>query len=97
MDAFVALYLFLLAIFIAYLVSSKVPSIFQPSLLSASSFINSIVLIAAMIIIGVADTTAQTIIGFIAVVFASANMVGGYVLTSRLLQLFNKNDEAGGK
>jgi len=97
MDAFVALYLFLLAIFIAYFVSSKVPSIFQPSLLSASSFINSIVLIAAMIIIGVADTTAQTIIGFIAVVFASANMVGGYVLTSRLLQLFNKNDEAGGK
>lgn len=97
MDAFVALYLFLLAIVIAYLVSSKVPSIFQSSLLSASSFINSIVLIGAMIVMGTADTTAQTTIGFIAVVLASANMVGGYVVTSRLLQLFNKNNEAGDK
>jgi len=97
MDAFVALYLFLLAIVIAYFVSSKVPSIFQPSLLSASSFINSVVLIAAMIIMGTADSTIQTIIGFIAVALASANMVGGYVLTSRLLQLFNKNDETGDK
>ncbi len=97
MDAFVALYLFLLAIVIAYLVSSKVPSIFQSSLLSASSFINSIVLIGAMIVMGTADTTAQTTIGFIAVVLASANMVGGYVITSRLLQLFNKNNEAGDK
>ncbi len=97
MDAFVALYLFLLAIVIAYLVSSKVPSIFQSSLLSASCFINSIVLIGAMIVMGTADTTAQTTIGFIAVVLASANMVGGYVVTSRLLQLFNKNNEAGDK
>ena len=97
MDAFIALYLFLLAIVIAYLVSSKVPSIFQSSLLSASSFINSIVLIGAMIVMGTADTTAQTTIGFIAVVLASANMVGGYVITSRLLQLFNKNNEAGDK
>ena len=97
MDAFVALYLFLLAIVIAYLVSSKVPSIFQSSLLSASSFINSIVLIGAMIVMGTADTTAQTTIGFIAVVLASANMVGGYVITSRLLKLFNKNNEAGDK
>ena len=97
MDPFVALYLFLLALVIAYLVASKVPAILQSSILSGASFINSIVLIAAMITMGSANSTTQTIIGFIAVALASANMVGGYVITSRLLQLFHKNDETGDK
>lgn len=97
MDAFVALYIFLLAVVVAYLISSKVPAIFQNSLLSAASFTNGVILIAAMIVMGNAETNTQTILGFIAVVFASANAVGGYVLTSRLLQLFDKNDKAGDK
>lgn len=97
MDAFVALYIFLLAVVVAYLISSKVPAIFQNSLLSGASFTNGVILIAAMIVMGNAETNTQTILGFIAVVFASANAVGGYVLTSRLLQLFDKNDKAGDK
>lgn len=97
MDAFVALHIFLLVIVVAYLISSKVPAIFQNSLLSGASFINSIVLITAMLAMGSATTTAQTVLGFIAVAFASANAVGGYVLTSRLLKLFNKNEKTGDK
>lgn len=97
MDAFVALYIFLLAIVAGYLISSKVPAIFQTSLLSGASFINGLILIGAMVVLGNADTTAQTIIGVIAVILAAANAVGGYILTSRLLQLFKKNNEAGGE
>ncbi len=97
MDAFVALYIFLLAIVAGYIISSKVPAIFQTSLLSGASFINSIILIGAMIVLGNAETTIQTVIGFIAVTFAAANAVGGYIITSRLLQLFKKNNDAGGE
>jgi len=95
MDAFVALYIFLLAIVVGYLISSKVPSIFQSSLLSGASFVNGIILIGAMIVLSNADTTTQTALGFIAVILASANAVGGYIITSRLLRLFKKNNEAG--
>jgi len=97
MDPFVALFIILLAIFIGYLISSKIPTIFQTSLLSGASFINGVVLIGAMLILGNSDTTVQTIIGFIAVTLAAANAIGGYIVTSRLLKLFKKNNEVGGE
>lgn len=95
MDAFTAFYIFLLAAVIAYLVTSKVPEMFHAALLSGANFINGIVLIGAMIVMSNAETKAQTIIGFIAIVLAAANAVGAYAVTSRLLNLFKKNNKAG--
>lgn len=98
MDAFIALYIFLLAAFSGYAIASRVPGPLHAHLLTASSFLNGIVLIGAMIAMAHADTTAQFILGFIAVTLASANLVGGYMLTKQILKVFaksNKNFDSG--
>ena len=91
MDSFVALYIFILAAVTAYEIVSKVPATLHTSLLSAANFIHGIVLIGAMIVMGRTETTIEITIGFIAVALAAANVIGGYVVTSRMLSLFNKN------
>ena len=98
MDGFVALYIFMLAAVTGYEIVSKAPVTSHMSLVSASNFIHGVVLVGAMILMGNAETTTEIIIGFIAVMLASANAVGGYFLTSRMLNMFNKNrtnDKAG--
>ena len=91
MDIFIALYIFVLAAVTGYEVISKTPVTLHTPLMSGSSFVNGIVLVGAMIVMGQAETTAQMIIGFIAVMLAAANVVGGYVTTSRMLSQFQKN------
>lgn len=61
--------------------------------MSGSNFIHGIVLIGAMVALGLATTTLEQIIGFIAVVLGAANVTGGYIITERILQMFGR----GGK
>ena len=91
MDAFIALYIFILAAITGYEIISKAPVILHTTLISASSFIQGIVLVGAMIVMGTAETTSHIIIGFIAVALASANAIGGFVITDRMLTIFKKN------
>lgn len=91
MDVFIALYIFILAAITGYELVSKVPVLLHTALLSGSTFIHGIVLVGAMLVMGSAETAAETIIGFIAVALAAANIVGGYVATSRMLGMFDKN------
>ena len=88
MIGFNALYLFLLAGVAGYVLIARVPSILHLPLMSGSNFIHGIVLIGAMLVLGHADGTLQTVIGFLAVVAAAANAVGGYVVTDRMLAMF---------
>ena len=91
MDVFIALYIFILAAITGYELVSKVPVLLHTPLLSGSTFIHGIVLVGAMIVMGTAESTAEIVIGFIAVALASANVIGGYVATSRMLNMFDKN------
>ena len=91
MDVFIALYIFILAAITGYELVSKVPVLLHTPLLSGSTFIHGIVLIGAMIVMGNAQTTAEIVISFIAVALAAANVIGGYVATSRMLSMFDKN------
>lgn len=84
-----ALYIFLLAGVSGYVLIARVPSILHTPLLSGSNFIHGIVLAGAILALGQAETTVQQVIGFIAVTAASANVVGGFVVTDRMLALFN--------
>ncbi|MBX2838743.1 MAG: NAD(P) transhydrogenase subunit alpha [Gammaproteobacteria bacterium] len=88
MSGFNALYLFLLAGVGGYLLIARVPSILHMPLMSGSNFIHGIVLVGAMLALGHAEGTLQTAIGFFAVVAATANAVGGYVVTDRMLAMF---------
>src|SRR5690625_6029270 len=69
-------------------VISRVPSILHTPLLSGSNFIHGIVLVGAMVTLGMAEGGAETTIGFIAVMLAAGNVVGGYVVTERMLEMF---------
>ena len=84
-----ALYIFLLAGVAGYVLIARVPSILHTPLLSGSNFIHGIVLAGSILALGQAETTMQQVIGFIAVTAASANVVGGFVVTDRMLALFN--------
>ncbi len=91
MDAFVALYLFMLAGIAGYVLIANVPSILHTPLLSGSNFIHGVVLAGTMVALGHAEGTIQTVIGFVGVMAATANVVGGYVVTDRMLAMFESS------
>mgnify|MGYP002527731262 CR=1 FL=1 len=72
---------------------SKVPVILHTPLMSGSNFVHGIVLVGAMFALGIAETTTQQVIGFIAVLLGAGNAVGGYVVTERMLEMFNPSKE----
>ncbi|WP_253180915.1 NAD(P) transhydrogenase subunit alpha [Candidatus Marithrix sp. Canyon 246] len=91
MEGFTALYIFMLAAFTGYEVIARVPAILHTPLMSGSNFIHGVVLVGAMIALGNADTTLGKIIGFIGVMLATGNAVGGYVVTERMLEMFKSS------
>ncbi len=90
------LYLVLLAGVAGYVLIARVPSILHTPMMSGSNFIHGIVLAGAMLALGSADTALEQIIGFIAVAAAAANVVGGFVVTDRMLALFDKSTVKNG-
>ncbi len=93
MEIFVtALTIFILAIFVGFEVITKVPPILHTPLMSGSNAISGITLVGALISAGSQNTTLTTILGFAAVVFATINVVGGFLVTHRMLEMFRKKD-----
>ena len=80
--------IFVLAIFVGNEVVSKVPSILHTPLMSGSNAIHGIILVGTMAILGEAQGTAQVVLGFFAVLLATLNVVGGFVVTDRMLEMF---------
>jgi len=84
-----------LAIFLGIEVISKVPTLLHTPLMSGTNAIHGIVIVGAMIVLGLPDKDTFTwVVGFAAVVLASANVVGGFVVTDRMLEMFKKREPA---
>jgi H+-translocating NAD(P) transhydrogenase subunit alpha len=84
-----------LAIFLGVEVISKVPTLLHTPLMSGTNAIHGIVIVGAMIVLGLPDKSAFTwVVGFAAVILASANVVGGFVVTDRMLEMFRKREPA---
>ena len=79
---------FVLAIFIGFEVISKVPTILHTPLMSGSNAIHGIILLGALLIAAHAQTPLEMILGFTAVLLATINVVGGFVITDRMLEMF---------
>jgi NAD(P) transhydrogenase subunit alpha len=80
-----------LAIFLGIEVISKVPTMLHTPLMSGTNAIHGIVIVAALIVAGSSEQdTFIRVIGFVAVALASANVVGGFVVTDRMLEMFKK-------
>jgi NAD(P) transhydrogenase subunit alpha len=84
--------IFMLAIFVGFEVITKVPPTLHTPLMSGSNAISGITLIGALLSAGSQHTTLTTILGFSAVTFATVNVVGGFLVTNRMLQMFRKKD-----
>ena len=83
-----------LAGFIGFVVISKVPNTLHTPLMSGTNAIHGIVIVGAMVVLGLPHKGPFTwLIGFVAVVLASANVVGGFVVTDRMLEMFKKRDK----
>jgi NAD(P) transhydrogenase subunit alpha len=91
--------IFVLAAFVGIEVVSKVPSILHTPLMSGSNAIHGIVLVGALTVMGEAHGTPQLILGFLAVFLATLNVVGGFVVTDRMLEMFKskQGDRAGSR
>jgi NAD(P) transhydrogenase subunit alpha len=92
-EGLVALYIFMLAAFVGYEVISRVPVILHTPLMSGSNFVHGIVLVGAMVALGKADPDSplELALGFLGVVLAAGNAVGGYVVTERMLEMFKSS------
>ena len=89
-----AITVFVLAILVGFAVISKVPATLHTPLMSGANSIHGIVLVGAMFIAAEADNPVSYVLAFIAMVFGAMNVVGGYVVTDRMLQMFRKKPTA---
>jgi NAD(P) transhydrogenase subunit alpha len=85
-----AIFIIILSIFLGIEVISHVPSVLHTPLMSGANAIHGVVIIGAIIVMGHAHETLAMVFGFIAVVMGTLNVVGGFVVTDRMLEMFKK-------
>ncbi|HEV8249473.1 MAG TPA: NAD(P) transhydrogenase subunit alpha [Gaiellaceae bacterium] len=82
-----------LAVFLGFEVISKVPTMLHTPLMSGTNAIHGIVIVGAILIAGaIGSDLFMTVVGFLAIVLATANVVGGFVVTDRMLEMFKKRE-----
>ena len=86
------LYIFVLAGFVGYMVITKVPPLLHTPLMSATNAISGISLVGSLVAAGSQRSTVATILGFVAVVCATTNVVGGFLITDRMLRMFKRQE-----
>lgn len=89
-DGMTLLTLFVLSVFVGFEVVSKVSSVLHTPLMSGANAIHGVILVGAVIVAGRAESTTALVIGLVAVVLATVNMVGGFVVTDRMLEMFSR-------
>jgi NAD(P) transhydrogenase subunit alpha len=89
------IYIIILVIFLGFIVISRVPAVLHTPLMSNANAISGVVLIGAIIVIGRAnpDNYVALILGFLAVVLGTLNVVGGFAVTDRMLEMFKKKKQ----
>jgi len=90
-------FVFVLSIFLGFELISKVPSTLHTPLMSGSNAISGITLIGSLASLKADNMTVAIILATLAVTFATINVVGGYAVTNRMLEMFKKKDDGGAK
>ena len=90
-DGTTLLTFFVLSVFVGFEVVSKVSSVLHTPLMSGANAIHGVILVGAVVVTGHADGAAAVTLGLLAVVLATVNMVGGFVVTDRMLEMFGRN------
>ena len=92
MTLVIGLTILLLASFVGFEVITKVPPTLHTPLMSGSNAISGITIVAALIVAGRSDGTTAVVLGFVAVTLATINVVGGFLVTDRMLEMFKKRE-----
>ena len=87
-DLVFGLYIFALSTFVGYQVISRVPALLHTPLMSGTNAISGISLVGSLVAAGSHDNQVSTVLGFIAVCAATTNVVGGFMITDRMLRMF---------
>lgn len=90
MDIISGITIFVLAIFVGFEIITKIPPTLHTPLMSGSNAISGITLVGAILSAGAQHTFMTTTLGFLAVVFATINVVGGFMVTNRMLEMFKR-------
>lgn len=90
-----SLYVFALAAFLGFQVISRVPPLLHTPLMSATNAISAISVVGAIVTAGAQHNTVSTVLGFVAVVSATINLVGGFMITDRMLKMFREKIGGG--
>jgi len=93
---FMELYVFVLAAFVGYQVISRVPPLLHTPLMSATNAISAISLVGSLVLAGASRDPLSNWLGFIAVTAATINVVGGFLITDRMLKMFRRGDARKG-
>ena len=92
-ELLIAVYIFVLAVFVGFEVIAKVPTLLHTPLMSGSNAISGISVVGAIVIAGRLDSPLNTIIGVMAVAMAMVNVVGGFLVTDRMLRMFKRSGD----
>jgi len=90
-------YIFVLAVFLGFQIISKVPALLHTPLMSATNAISGISLVASLVLAGGRYDSMSTLLGIVAVAAATINVVGGFLITDRMLRMFQKRKKTKGK
>jgi NAD(P) transhydrogenase subunit alpha len=93
----VSIYVFVLAMFVGFEVISKVPPLLHTPLTSGSNAISGITIVGSLVVAGRLESPLSAVFGTIAVAFAMINVVGGFAVTDRMLQMFKQRKPEDGK
>ncbi len=88
MDLLTSLYVFMLAAFVGFEVIRRVSPLLHTPLMSLTNALDAIAVIGAIILVGEEKSTLSTVLGTVAIVAATSNLVGGFVITDRMLKMF---------
>jgi H+-translocating NAD(P) transhydrogenase subunit alpha len=94
-DGVVWLTIFVLSVFVGIEVIAKVSSTLHTPLMSGANAIHGVILLGAVLVTGTTDSTLALVVGLVAIVLAAVNMIGGFVVTDRMLQMFARRRPSG--
>jgi NAD(P) transhydrogenase subunit alpha len=92
----IQIYVFVLAGFVGFFTITRVPALLHTPLMSATNAISAISLVGSLVVAGADHGRLATILGFVAVTCATINVVGGFIITDRMLKMFRRAPRAGG-
>ncbi|ABC82776.1 MULTISPECIES: NAD(P) transhydrogenase subunit alpha [Anaeromyxobacter] len=93
----IQIYVFVLAGFVGFFVITRVPALLHTPLMSATNAISAISLVGSLVMAGAERGLLANVLGFVAVTSATINVVGGFIITDRMLKMFKRADRAGGQ